>query len=141
MVSVRLLPPRIDANFPLAVFFSPPSTDEDPPCALFAAPPLTVEASPLRHAPHTVHDIADDGWQRAYSRIEGCFPSGTSRSDKYWCPVGRIDNVYGDRNLVCSCPRCDILVALAAARGNDSGSRAMRELNGTSSNRSCTALD
>jgi glycine dehydrogenase len=63
-----------------------------------------VEASPLRHAPHTVHDIADDAWQRAYSRIEGCFPSGTSRTDKYWCPVGRIDNVYGDRNLVCSCP-------------------------------------
>jgi glycine cleavage system P protein (glycine dehydrogenase) len=65
---------------------------------------LTVEASPLRHAPHTVHDIADDGWQRAYGRAEGCFPAGTSRSDKYWSPVGRIDNVYGDRNLVCSCP-------------------------------------
>ena len=63
-----------------------------------------VEASPLRHAPHTVHDIADDGWARAYSRIEGCFPAGTSRTDKYWCPVGRVDNVYGDRNLVCSCP-------------------------------------
>ncbi|MDB5616137.1 aminomethyl-transferring glycine dehydrogenase [Tardiphaga sp.] len=63
-----------------------------------------VEASPLRHAPHTVHDIADDNWQRAYSRAEGCFPAGSSRSDKYWCPVGRIDNVYGDRNLVCSCP-------------------------------------
>ncbi|MDP3078462.1 aminomethyl-transferring glycine dehydrogenase [Bradyrhizobium sp.] len=63
-----------------------------------------VEASPLRHAPHTVHDIADDGWQRAYSRTDGCFPAGTSRSDKYWSPVGRVDNVYGDRNLVCSCP-------------------------------------
>jgi glycine dehydrogenase len=63
-----------------------------------------VEASPLRHAPHTVHDIADDGWDRAYSRVEGCFPAGTSRTDKYWCPVGRVDNVYGDRNLVCSCP-------------------------------------
>jgi len=63
-----------------------------------------IEASPLRHAPHTVHDIADDGWARAYSRIEGCFPAGTSRTDKYWCPVGRVDNVYGDRNLVCSCP-------------------------------------
>ena len=63
-----------------------------------------VEASPLRHAPHTVHDIADDGWQRAYSRAEGCFPPGTSRVDKYWSPVGRVDNVYGDRNLVCSCP-------------------------------------
>lgn len=63
-----------------------------------------VEASPLRHAPHTVHDIADDGWQRAYSRVEGCFPAGSARTDKYWCPVGRVDNVYGDRNLVCSCP-------------------------------------
>jgi glycine dehydrogenase len=63
-----------------------------------------VEASPLRHAPHTVHDIADDNWQRAYSRSEGCFPAGTLRTDKYWCPVGRVDNVYGDRNLVCSCP-------------------------------------
>ncbi|SNT35888.1 glycine dehydrogenase [Tardiphaga sp. OK246] len=63
-----------------------------------------VEASPLRHAPHTVHDIADDDWKRAYTRAEGCFPAGTSRTDKYWCPVGRVDNVYGDRNLVCSCP-------------------------------------
>jgi glycine dehydrogenase len=62
------------------------------------------EAAPLRHAPHTVHDIADDAWARAYSRAEGCFPAGTSRIDKYWCPVGRVDNVYGDRNLVCSCP-------------------------------------
>ena len=63
-----------------------------------------IEASPLRHAPHTVHDIADDGWTRPYSRAEGCFPAGSSRTDKYWCPVGRVDNVYGDRNLVCSCP-------------------------------------
>ena len=63
-----------------------------------------VEASPLRHAPHTVHDIADDAWARAYTRTEGCFPAGVSRMDKYWCPVGRVDNVYGDRNLVCSCP-------------------------------------
>ena len=63
-----------------------------------------VEASPLRHAPHTVHDIADDDWSRAYTRAEGCFPGGSSRTDKYWSPVGRVDNVYGDRNLVCSCP-------------------------------------
>jgi glycine dehydrogenase len=63
-----------------------------------------IEASPLRHAPHTVHDIADDAWARPYSRAEGCFPDGISRTDKYWCPVGRVDNVYGDRNLVCSCP-------------------------------------
>ena len=64
----------------------------------------SVESSPLRHAPHTVHDIADDDWSRSYSRVQGCFPPGTSRSDKYWSPVGRVDNAYGDRNLVCSCP-------------------------------------
>jgi len=63
-----------------------------------------VEVSPLRNAPHTVHDIADDAWARPYSRVEGCFPAGVSRTDKYWSPVGRVDNVYGDRNLVCSCP-------------------------------------
>ena len=63
-----------------------------------------IAASPLRHAPHTVHDIADDEWKRAYSRAEGCFPDGVSRTDKYWSPVGRVDNAYGDRNLVCSCP-------------------------------------
>jgi glycine dehydrogenase len=63
-----------------------------------------VETSPLRHAPHTVHDIADDNWARPYTRSEGCFPAGSSRVDKYWAPVGRVDNVYGDRNLVCSCP-------------------------------------
>jgi glycine dehydrogenase len=63
-----------------------------------------VDASPLRHAPHTVHDIADDNWARAYSRSDGCFPAGSPRTDKYWPPVGRVDNVYGDRHLVCSCP-------------------------------------
>ncbi|RTL50880.1 MAG: glycine dehydrogenase (aminomethyl-transferring) [Bradyrhizobiaceae bacterium] len=63
-----------------------------------------IEASPLRHAPHTVHDIAEDDWQRPYSRSEGCFPAGSPRTDKYWPPVGRVDNVHGDRNLVCSCP-------------------------------------
>ena len=45
-----------------------------------------VEASPLRHAPHTVHDIADDAWSRAYSRAEGCFPAGTSRIGQILVP-------------------------------------------------------
>ncbi len=63
-----------------------------------------IEASPLRHAPHTVHDLVDDTWNRAYSRSEAVFPGGMSRQDKYWCPVGRVDNVYGDRNLMCTCP-------------------------------------
>ncbi|RIK98447.1 MAG: glycine dehydrogenase (aminomethyl-transferring) [Proteobacteria bacterium] len=63
-----------------------------------------IDDAPLRHAPHTVHDIADDDWRRPYTRAEGCFPAGSSRTDKYWSPVGRVDNVYGDRNLVCACP-------------------------------------
>jgi glycine dehydrogenase len=66
-----------------------------------------ISDSPLRHAPHTVHDLADDNWSRPYSRAQACFPDGVSRTDKYWCPVGRVDNVYGDRNLVCSCPPVD----------------------------------
>jgi glycine dehydrogenase len=63
-----------------------------------------IEDSPLRHAPHTVHDLVQEPWARPYSRAEGVFPAGTSPRDKYWAPVGRVDNVYGDRNLFCSCP-------------------------------------
>ncbi|MCU1325417.1 MAG: glycine dehydrogenase [Bryobacterales bacterium] len=62
-----------------------------------------IADSPLRHAPHTVYDLVED-WTRPYPKTEGCFPGGSPRMDKYWSPVSRIDNVYGDRNLVCSCP-------------------------------------
>jgi glycine dehydrogenase len=65
---------------------------------------FTRDESPLAHAPHTVLDIADDEWSRKYSRKEGCFPAGLVAKDKYWSPSNRIDNVYGDRNIVCSCP-------------------------------------
>ena len=68
---------------------------------------LAIEQSPLRHAPHTVHDLADAEWKRAYTREQGVFPKGSSRNDKYWSPVGRVDNVYGDRNLICICPTPD----------------------------------
>jgi glycine dehydrogenase len=64
---------------------------------------LAVEDSPLRHAPHTMEDLVRD-WDRAYSREAGCFPPGAFRVDKYWPPVNRVDNVYGDRHLVCTCP-------------------------------------
>ncbi|MGN0934022.1 aminomethyl-transferring glycine dehydrogenase [Falsigemmobacter intermedius] len=64
---------------------------------------IAAEDSPLRHAPHTVEDLVAD-WDRKYSREQGCFPPGAFRVDKYWPPVGRIDNVYGDRNLICTCP-------------------------------------
>jgi len=64
---------------------------------------ITAEDSPLRHAPHTVNDLVAD-WTRPYSREQGCFPPGAFRVDKYWPPVGRVDNVFGDRNLMCICP-------------------------------------
>ena len=59
--------------------------------------------NPLKNAPHTSNDLIGD-WDRPYSRAQGCFPPGAFRVDKYWPPVNRVDNVYGDRNLVCTCP-------------------------------------
>ncbi len=64
---------------------------------------ISSEDSPLRHAPHTVEDLVAD-WTRKYPREQGCFPPGAFRVDKYWPPVGRVDNVFGDRNLICTCP-------------------------------------
>lgn len=61
------------------------------------------ENNPLHNSPHTVEDLVGD-WDRPYSREQGCFPPGAFRVDKYWPPVNRVDNVYGDRNLVCTCP-------------------------------------
>jgi glycine dehydrogenase len=64
---------------------------------------IAATDSPLHHAPHTVNDLVAD-WDRKYSREQGCFPPGSFRVDKYWPPVGRVDNVFGDRNLICICP-------------------------------------
>ena len=71
---------------------------------------LTVEESPLRFAPHTSADLLRAVWDRKYSREIAAFPSGITSTNselgaigKYWPAVGRIDGVYGDRNLVCSC--------------------------------------
>ncbi|WP_235891065.1 aminomethyl-transferring glycine dehydrogenase [Pararhizobium mangrovi] len=64
---------------------------------------LDRENNPLKRAPHTVEDLVGE-WDRPYPRETGCFPPGSMRVDKYWSPVNRVDNVYGDRNLVCSCP-------------------------------------
>ena len=61
------------------------------------------ENNPLCNAPHTVQDLVGD-WERPYSREQGCFPPGSFRVDKYWPPVNRIDNVHGDRHLICTCP-------------------------------------
>ncbi|WP_375550716.1 aminomethyl-transferring glycine dehydrogenase [Rhodophyticola porphyridii] len=64
---------------------------------------IAAADSPLHHAPHTVEDLIGD-WDRAYTREQGCFPAGAFRVDKYWPPVNRVDNVYGDRHLICTCP-------------------------------------
>jgi glycine dehydrogenase len=63
--------------------------------------------NPLKHAPHTLADIVDAAWDRPYSRETAAFPAPWVRDHKYWPAVNRIDNVYGDRNLVCSCPPLD----------------------------------
>ena len=71
---------------------------------------ISSDDSPLRHAPHTVEDLVAD-WTRKYPREQGCFPPGAFRVDKYWPPVGRVDNVYGDRNLICICPPLESYMA------------------------------
>ena len=58
----------------------------------------------LKNAPHTARQIASDKWDRPYSREHAAFPAPWTREHKFWPAVGRIDNVYGDRNLFCSCP-------------------------------------
>ncbi len=59
--------------------------------------------NPLKNAPHTAESLLGADWSRAYSRETAAFPVAALRQAKYWSPVGRVDNVYGDRNLFCSC--------------------------------------
>ena len=51
-----------------------------------------------------INDIVNDSWDRPYSIAEACYPADKNPSTKYWPTVNRIDNVYGDRNLICACP-------------------------------------
>ena len=64
---------------------------------------IDPDNNPLKNAPHTIEDLVSE-WDRPYSREQACYPAGANRVDKYWPAVGRIDNVFGDRNLVCTCP-------------------------------------
>ncbi|PCS21282.1 aminomethyl-transferring glycine dehydrogenase [Candidatus Enterovibrio escicola] len=64
----------------------------------------TLENNPLVNAPHTQADLMVETWEHPYSREQACFPSKHSKEAKYWPTVNRINNAYGDRNLVCSCP-------------------------------------
>ena len=64
----------------------------------------TVDNNPLAYAPHTMEDIFDPAWDRAYDRQYAAFPAAYVAENKFWPTVTRIDDVYGDRNLICSCP-------------------------------------
>ena len=64
---------------------------------------LAHEESPLAHAPHTAGVVISENWDRKYTREQAAFPSDFTRKSKFWPYVGRIDNVYGDRNLFCTC--------------------------------------
>jgi glycine dehydrogenase len=68
---------------------------------------LDREDNPLINAPHTLQDIAADNWDHPYSREQAAYPVDSLRRDKYWSPVNRVDNVYGDRHLFCACPAID----------------------------------
>jgi glycine dehydrogenase len=57
----------------------------------------------LKHAPHTAAAVSADEWTHPYTRLSAAYPSAAQKAVKYWPPVGRVDNVYGDRNLFCSC--------------------------------------
>ena len=64
----------------------------------------SLEDNPLVSAPHTAAVATADQWDHAYPRSKAIYPSEFTKDNKYWPPVGRLDNVFGDRNLVCSCP-------------------------------------
>ena len=63
-----------------------------------------IEDSPLRNAPHCAEVVTSDNWNYKYPRSVAAYPAANRDKNKYWPPVGRIDNVYGDRNLMCTCP-------------------------------------
>ena len=65
---------------------------------------VAVEESALKGAPHTMEMVLGDNWDRAYSREHAAFPMPYVKANKFWPTCGRVDNVYGDRNLVCTCP-------------------------------------
>ena len=64
--------------------------------------------NPLKNAPHTLDDVVSSDWSHAYTREQAAYPVASLRRDKYWAPVSRVDNVYGDRNLFCACPGMDV---------------------------------
>ncbi|MEH6588795.1 MAG: aminomethyl-transferring glycine dehydrogenase [Halioglobus sp.] len=68
---------------------------------------LDEKDNPLCNAPHTLEDVTASNWEHPYSRELAAYPVASLRANKYWPPVNRVDNVYGDRNLFCACPAID----------------------------------
>ena len=68
---------------------------------------LDATDNPLANAPHTLADVASSNWEHPYDREQAAYPVDSLRRYKYWAPVNRVDNVYGDRNLFCACPTID----------------------------------
>ena len=68
---------------------------------------LDATDNPLSNAPHTLADVASSNWDHPYDREQAAYPVASLRRYKYWAPVNRVDNVYGDRNLFCACPSID----------------------------------
>jgi glycine dehydrogenase len=71
--------------------------------AAIAAGQWPRDDNPLKNAPHTAGEVMASAWNHPYSREQAAFPLPYVAASKYWPPVKRVDNVYGDRNLVCSC--------------------------------------
>ncbi len=63
--------------------------------------------NPIKNAPHTDFELASDEWKHKYSREEAAYPSKYLKTNKFWPPVARVDNVYGDKNIFCTCPSID----------------------------------
>ena len=64
----------------------------------------SVQDNPLINSPHTLEMVSSSTWNFSYSREDAAYPVETLKKVKYWSPVSRVDNVYGDKNLICSCP-------------------------------------
>jgi len=72
--------------------------------AMVAAGQLDEQDNPLKNAPHTASMLISGDWKHGYDREDAAYPAGGDRRSKYWPPVRRVDQAYGDRNLVCACP-------------------------------------
>ena len=65
---------------------------------------LDITDNMLKNAPHTAEEVSKDEWDHSYTRSRAAYPLEILKEKKFWPPIGRVNNVYGDKNLMCSCP-------------------------------------